>query len=109
MSQDNFSMRIRTFLDSESTGHTSYILAEIESSDNGENPYGTNMLTIADCRRSIRLEFFLGNAAAREESRMKAHALANVLMAFRVALEQEIELIAQPKRREPRRTKTPRR
>ncbi len=103
MSQDNFSMRIRTFLDSESTGHTSYILAEIASSDNGNDPYGTNMLTIADCRRSIRLEFFLGNAAAREESRMKAHALANILTAFRIALEQEIELIESPKPRGTRR------
>lgn len=102
-------MRTRTFLDSEETGHTSYILAEIESSDNGNNPHGTNMLTIADCRRSIRLEFFLGNAAARKESQWKIHALTNILIAFRTALEQEIELIEQPKRREPRRPKTPRR
>jgi hypothetical protein len=97
-----FSFRRRIFLNPQSTGHTSYILAEVESSRNGKYPWGDNLLTIADCRRSITLEFFLGNAAARMESLKKINLLITVLTTFREALKKEIELIEQPKRRGPR-------
>ncbi len=50
--------RKRVFLASVSTGHTSYILAEVESSRGGEYKWGHCMLTIADCRRRVQLEFF---------------------------------------------------
>jgi hypothetical protein len=52
--------RKRTFLASISTGHASYILTEVESSRGGEYKWGHYMVTIADCRRRIQLEFFLG-------------------------------------------------
>jgi hypothetical protein len=53
------SFRKRAFLNSAATLSTSYIQAVIDSSRNGENRWGTNLLTIADCRRKIELEFFL--------------------------------------------------
>jgi hypothetical protein len=60
-----FGYRKRVFLASISTGHTSYILTEVESSRGGEYKWGHCMLTMADCRRRIQLEFFLGTLRAR--------------------------------------------
>jgi len=88
-----FAFRKRSFLNPLSTGQTSYILAEAESSRNGEYKWGTNMLTIADCRRRIQLEFFLGHKQARRISLKKINLLINVLTRFRDALLKEHELI----------------
>jgi hypothetical protein len=55
-----FSLRKRSFLSPVSTGYTSHIFAEVESSNEGEYRWGHNMLTIADCRRRVQIEFFLG-------------------------------------------------
>ena len=87
------SFRKRAFLNSAATLSTSYIQAVIDSSRNGENRWGTNMLTIADCHRSIELEFFLGDKAARRRSLTKINLLINFLTSFRDALVREIELI----------------
>lgn len=86
-------LRIRSFLSPTSTGHSSYILAEVESSQNGEYKWGTYMLTIADCRRRIQLEFFLGTKRARRISIAKINLLIEVLTRFRDALLKEHELI----------------
>ena len=83
---NNSFFRKRVFLASVSTGHTSYILAEVESSRGGEYKWGHCMLTIADCRRRIQLEFFLGTVRARRESLRKLDLLLNVLGSFRKAL-----------------------
>jgi hypothetical protein len=88
-----FSYRKRSFLNPTSTGHTSYILAEVESSQNGEYGWGTNMLTIADCKRIIHLEFFLGRKQERRRSLKKINLLIDVLTRFRDALTKESELI----------------
>jgi hypothetical protein len=88
-----FSYRKRRFLSPASTGHTSYILAEVESSRQGEYPWGTNMLTLSDCHNSIRLEFFLGTAKARRQSLKKINALISDLVKFGHALKTEKELI----------------
>jgi len=53
-------------------GQTSHILAEVESSDGGDYQWGHYMLTIADCRRRIQLEFFLGTRYARRISLSKS-------------------------------------
>jgi hypothetical protein len=44
------------------------------------------MLTIADCRRRIQLEFFLGTVQARRESLRKLDLLLKVIGSFRSAL-----------------------
>ena len=85
--------RIRSFLNPISTGETSYVLAEAESSNNGEYKWGVYLLTIADCRRRIQLEFFLGTKRARLRSLRKINLLILVLTRFRDALVKEIELI----------------
>jgi hypothetical protein len=92
-----FNYRKRVFLNPVSTGHTSYILAEIESSREGEYRWGHNMLTIADCRRRIQLEFFLGSKRARRISLTKINLLIDTLTAFRDALKKEIALIDKAK------------
>jgi len=88
-----FNLRKRVFLNPVSTGHTSYILAEAESSRNGENKWGHYMLTIADCRRRVQLEFFLGTKTARRVSLKKINLLIDVLTGFRDALIKENEVI----------------
>lgn len=87
--------RKRVFLASITTGHTSYILAEVESSRGGENKWGHCMLTIADCRRRIQLEFFLGTVRARRESLRKLDLLMKVLGSFRKALLAEAQAITE--------------
>ena len=88
-----FTFRKRSFLASVSTGVTSYVFAEVESSYNGEYDSGLYMLTIADCHRSIQLEFFLGNALARRQSVAKIDRLLKILNRFRDALIREAQLI----------------
>ena len=77
-----FGYRKRVFLASISTGHTSYILTEVESSRGGEYKRGHCMLTMADCRRRIQLEFFLGTLRARRESLRKIDLLIKQLEQF---------------------------
>jgi hypothetical protein len=86
--------RKRVFLASITTGHTSYILAEVESSRGGEYKWGHYMLTIADCRRRIQLEFFLGTVRSRRESLRKLDLLMKVLGSFRNALLAEAQAIS---------------
>src|SRR6185369_13640482 len=94
MSMSTF-YRKRVFLASISTGHTSYILTEVESSRGGEYKWGHCMLTMADCRRRIQLEFFLGTLRARRESLRKIDLLIKQLEQFRTALQTEAGLIEQ--------------
>lgn len=94
--------RKRVFLASISTGHTSYILAEVESSRGGEYKWGHCMLTIADCRRRIQLEFFLGSARARRESLKKLDLLLKVLGSFRNRLLAEAQAITDYERADKR-------
>src|SRR6185295_147229 len=90
--------RKRVFLASVSSGTTSYILAEVESSRGGEYKWGHYMLTIADCRRRIQLEFFLGTVRARRESLRKLDLLLKVLGSFRNALIAEAQAITEYER-----------
>ena len=85
--------RKRVFLASISSGHTSHILAEVESSRGGEYKWGHYMLTIADCRRRVQLEFFLGTMRARRESLKKLDLLLSVLNSFRSKLLAEAHAI----------------
>lgn len=88
-----FTFRKRVFLNPISTGSTSYILAEVESSQEGEYPLGVYHLIIADCYRKIRLHFSLSCARDRRQSLKKINLLIEVLTRFRDALKREIELI----------------
>lgn len=93
-----FSYRRRTFLAPPSTGFTSYVLAEVESSDGGSYKCGHNMLAVADCRRRIELEFCLSTALSRRQSLAKIDLLLEVLSRFRGALAAEAQLITERER-----------
>lgn len=92
-----FTFRKRSFLNPISTGQTSVILAEVESSDGGAYKWGHYMVTIGDCRRRIQLEFFLGTRQARRISLRKIDLMISVLTHFRNALAKEIDLIEKSK------------
>ena len=94
LAMSTFTYRRRLFLAPISTGFTSHVLAEVESSCNGEYDGGHYMLTLADCHRSVQFEFFLGNAMYRRESLAKIDLLLKVLNGFREALVKEAKLIA---------------
>ena len=95
---NKFLLRKRMFLTSASSGTTSFILAEVESSRGGEYKWGHYMLTVADCRRRIQLEFFLGTVRARRESLRKLDLLLKVLGSFRTALLTEAQAITEYER-----------
>jgi hypothetical protein len=90
--------RKRAFLNPASTNHASYIVALVESTHEGEYKWGDNLLYIADCRRRIALEFFIGNKRARRLSLAKINLLIDVLTRFRDALTKEIALIEKAKK-----------
>jgi hypothetical protein len=90
-----FSLRKRVFLNPVSSGTTSFLFAEVESSRDGEYKWGHYMLTIADCRRWIQLEFFLGTLRSRRESLRKIDLLIKRLEEFRTALQREAGLMQQ--------------
>lgn len=88
-----YTLRKRLFLNPISTGFTSYILAEVESSQNGVYKFGNYLLTLADCEHRIQYEFFLGTKEARGIALKKINLLIDVLTRFRDALQKEIALI----------------
>jgi len=96
-----FTFRKRSFLNPASTGHTSYILAEVEASQDGAYKWGNYLLTIADCKHRIKLEFFLGTKQARRIALRKINLLIDVLTRFRDALQKEIALIEKGESRGP--------
>jgi Mg2+ and Co2+ transporter CorA len=104
----SFKYRKRVFLNPISTGHTSHLLAEVESSRDGEYPWGHYMLTIADCRRRVQLEFFLGTKKGRKQSLTKITNLVTELVQFGAALKKEaeaIETFQQRKKETPKKSK----
>jgi hypothetical protein len=88
-----YTLRKRLFLNPISTGFTSFILAEVESSQDGAYKHGNYLLTLADCKHRIQYEFFLGTKEARRIALRKINLLIEVLTQFRDALQKEIALI----------------
>lgn len=98
-----YSYRKRRFLNPARKEHDSYISVVCESSGDGSYACGNNLVTIADCRRIIQLEFPLSYSGARRQSLSKINLLLEVLGGFRDALSQESQLIAEDQKRERRR------
>jgi hypothetical protein len=88
-----YDLRKRHFLNPLPMGQDSYIAVAFESCENGAYPWGTNMVVIADCHRTINLEFFMGTPAARQASLSKVDGLLNTFTAARNALYRQNELI----------------
>ena len=91
--QPTYAFQKRAFLNPASTHLTSYIQANVETGHEAPYKYGDNIIVIADCRRAIQLEFFLGTKKARRISLAKINLLTDVLTQFRDALAKEIALI----------------
>jgi hypothetical protein len=83
----------RVFLNPASTHLTSYIQAHVQTGPEGPDKWGDNIVTIADCKRVVQLEFSLGTKSDRRISLAKIDLLIKVLMQFRAALAKEISLI----------------
>jgi hypothetical protein len=83
----------RAFLNPASTHLTSYIQAYVQTGHDGPDKWGDNMVLIADCKRVVELEFFLGSKRHRRISLAKIDLLINVLTQFRAALAKEIQSI----------------
>jgi len=92
----------RAFLNPASTHLTSYIQAYIETGPEGPDKWGNNMVFIADCKRVVELEFFLGSKRDRRISLAKIDLLIEVLTQFRTALAKEIRSIEGEKERSSR-------
>ena len=83
----------RAFLNPASTHLTSYIQAYVQTGLDGPDQWGDNMVLIADCKRVVQLEFFLGTKRYRRISLAKIDLLIDVLTQFRAALAKEIRSI----------------
>ena len=79
----------RAFLNPASTHLTSYIQAYVQRGDK----WGDNTVLIADCKRVVQLEFFLGTKRYRRLSLAKIDLLIEILTQFRAALAKEIRSI----------------
>jgi len=91
--------RKRAFLNPISTGQPSFVFAVAESSEGGTKTYGNYVLTIADCKRMIELEFSLTTPRMRKQSLAKVDLLAEIVNRFRDAIHAEANLINQRTRK----------
>ena len=91
--------RKRAFLNPISTGRPSFVYAVAESSEGGKKEYGTYVLTIADCKRMIELDFSITGPRKRKQSLAKIDLLAEVINHFRDAIHAEANLIDQRRRK----------
>lgn len=83
----------RVFLNPASTHLTSYIQAYVQTGQDGPDQWGDNMVIIADCKRVVQLEFFLGSKQHRRISLAKIDLLIDILTQFRAALADQIRSI----------------
>jgi len=89
----------RAFLNPASTHLTSYIQAYVQTGQDGPDKWGDNMVLIADCKRVVQLEFFLGTKRYRRINLAKIDLLIDILTQFRSALAKEIQSIEDGKQR----------
>lgn len=89
--------RKRAFLNPISTGKPSFVFAVAESSEGGKKPHGNYVLTLADCKRMIELEFPLTSRRSRKQSLAKIDLLAEIVNRFKDTIHAEADLIGQRK------------
>lgn len=89
--------RKRAFLNPITTGQPSFVFAVAESSEGGKDESGNYVLTVADCKRMVELEFPLTSPRLRKQSLAKIDLLAEVVNRFKNAIHAEANLIEQRK------------
>ena len=87
--------RKRVFLNPISTGQPSFVFAVAESSEGGKKEHGTYVLTIADCKRMVELDFSLTGLRKRKQSLAKIDLFAEVVNGLREAIHAEAKLMDQ--------------
>ena len=85
--------RKRAFLNPITTGQPSFIFAVADSSEGGKDGTGNYVLTVADCKRMVELEFPLTSPRLRKQSLAKIDLLAEVINRFRDTIHTEADLI----------------
>lgn len=95
MKQKSNAYRQRAFLNPISTGEPSFVFAVADSSEGGKKPHGNYVLTLADCKRIIELEFSLASPRIRRQSLAKIDLLAGIVNRFRDVVYSEAALIDQ--------------
>lgn len=93
MKQKRRTYRKRAFLNPISTGQPSFVFAVADSSEGGTKPHGNYVLTLADCKRMIELEFSLASPLMRKQSLAKIDLLAEIITGFRDVIHREAVLI----------------
>lgn len=91
--------RKRAFLNPITTGKPSFVFAVAESSEGGKKTYGNYVLTVADCKRLIELEFSLASPRTRKQSLAKIDLLADIINRFKDTIHAEAKLIDGQKRK----------
>lgn len=102
-----YHLRKRVFLN-RAKDMPAYVIAIVEDTSTFDDAddkcwkYGTIELRIADCVRSISLDFYMGDAASRSASLYKIRRLAEIVSKVRDAIEREAASIAaRPKKKKP--------
>lgn len=95
MKQKSRAYRKRAFLNPISTGEPSFVFAVADSSKEGTEAHGNYVLTFADCKRIIELEFSLASPRVRKQSLAKIDLLAEVVNRFKETIHAEAKLIDQ--------------
>jgi len=85
--------RKRAFLNPISTGRPSFVFAVADSSEGGKKAYGNYVLTIADCKRMIELQFSLASPRVRKQSLAKIDLLAEIVNRLKDTIHTEADLI----------------
>jgi hypothetical protein len=91
--------RKRAFLNRITTGQPSFVFAVADSSEGGKKSYGNYVLTVADCKRMIELEFPLTNPRLRKQSLAKIDLLAEIVNQLKDTIHVEADLIDQRRRK----------
>jgi hypothetical protein len=91
--------RKRAFLNPISTGRPSFVFAVAESSEGGKKPHGNYVLTMADCKRMVELEFSLASPRVRRQSLAKIDLLAEIVNRFKDTIHAEAALIDKRRRK----------
>ena len=91
--------RKRAFLNPITTVQPSFVFAVAECSEGGKDACGNYVVTVADCKRNVQLEFPLTSPRMRKQSLAKVDLLAEVINRFKDAIHAEAELIDQRKRK----------
>jgi hypothetical protein len=91
--------RKRAFLNPISTGRPSFVFAVADSSEGGKKEYGTYVLTIADCKRMVELDFSLTGPRKRKQRLAKIDLFAEVVNGLREAIYAEAKLMDQRRRK----------